>query len=145
MIALTEEPIRTAEWTARLARPEAGAVVTFEGVVRNSARGRKVTRLEYHAYRPMALLQMEKIRRQALEQFPILDAALVHRLGTLAIGETSVLVVVVSAHREPALAACRYCINTLKQTVPIWKKEYGEGGESWIEGEQAVTIHEPSI
>ncbi len=138
MIALVDEPIRTADWIPRLARPEAGAVAAFEGIVRNHAHGKRVTSLEYHAYRPMALRQMEEIEREALSQFPILGVALVHRLGALNIGETSVLIVVVAEHRDAAFGACRFCIDTLKQRVPIWKKEYGESGEYWIEGEQAV-------
>ena len=139
MVALIDGPIIPSEWISKITRPEAGAIATFEGVVRNHARSRKVARLEYHAYRPMALRQMEQISRRALEDFPILDLILVHRLGPLEIGETSVLVAVVSAHRDAAFRACRYCIDTLKQTVPIWKKEYGEGGEYWIEGDQAVS------
>lgn len=138
MIALIDEPIRAADWIVKMVKPEAGAVVTFEGVVRNHAHGKKVTALEYHAYRPMALREMRKIEREALRRFPILNVALVHRLGPLAIGDTSVLIAVISGHRDPAFSACRYCIDTLKQTVPIWKKEYGEGGEYWIEGAQAI-------
>ncbi|HEV8129848.1 MAG TPA: molybdenum cofactor biosynthesis protein MoaE [Acidobacteriota bacterium] len=136
MIALVNEEIRAADWIAKIARPEAGAVVTFEGVVRNHAHGKNVTSLEYHAYRPMALRKLEEIERYALDRFPILDVALIHRLGPLAIGETSVLVVVVSEHRDAAFRASRYCIDTLKETVPIWKKEYGEEGEYWIEGDR---------
>ena len=135
MVALVEEPIRATEWIGRITRPDAGALVTFEGVVRNNAHGKKVSRMEYHAYRPMALREMEAIERRARERFPVLDLALIHRLGPLEIGETSVLIAAVSAHRDVAFAACRYCIDTLKQTVPIWKKEFGEGGSHWIEGD----------
>src|SRR5437899_11926983 len=88
----------------------------------------------------MALRQMEKIEHEANRQFPIIGVAMVHRLGALKIGESSVLVVVVAEHRDAAFGACRYCIDTLKQRVPIWKKEYGESGEYWIEGEQAMRI-----
>ena len=137
MIELTDSAIETAEWIGRISRPEAGALSTFEGVVRNHARGKKVSSLEYHAYRPMAVQAMEKIEAEARRRFDILDLALVHRLGPLKIGETSVLVAVASAHRDAAFKACRYCIDTLKQTVPIWKKEYGEDGDFWIEGESA--------
>jgi len=140
MIALIDDAILPQEWIRQVTRPEAGAVITFEGVVRDNARGKKVTALEYHAYRPMALAELRKIEQAALSAFPILDLALVHRLGPMSIAEISVLVVVVSAHRDAAFAACRYCIDTLKQTVPIWKKEFGDGGEYWIEGDQAAPL-----
>jgi molybdopterin synthase catalytic subunit len=138
MIELTEDVIRAADWIERISAPEAGALSTFEGVVRNHAHGKRVSSLEYHAYKPMALQEMEQIEARARARFEILNLALVHRLGALQIGETSVLVAVVAAHRDAAFRACRYCIDTLKQTVPIWKKEYGIDGEYWIEGDQAA-------
>lgn len=140
MIALIDEPILPNDWVSKMARPEVGAVGTFEGVVRNHSHGRRVTSLEYHAYRPMALRQMEEIEKEAHGRFPILGLAMVHRLGALTIGETSVLVVVAAEHRDAAFRACRYCIDALKQRVPIWKKEYGECGEFWIEGDSAVPL-----
>jgi len=135
MISLVNEPIQTTEWVKKIARPEAGALISFEGVVRNHAHGKRVTSLEYHSYRPMALREMERIEKEARSRFRVLDIAMVHRLGPLSIGETSVLVLVASEHRDAAFQACRFCIDALKSTVPIWKKEYGEGGEYWIEGD----------
>jgi molybdopterin converting factor subunit 1 len=116
-------------------RGEDGAAVVFEGVVRNQTRGRRTLYLDYEGYEEMALQQMETLAGQALKQFPIRDLALVHRLGRLEIGETSVLVVVASAHRAAAFDACRWLIDTLKRTVPIWKKEYFEDGAVWADGE----------
>jgi molybdopterin synthase catalytic subunit len=119
----------------RVKRGEDGAAVVFEGVVRNQTRGRKTLYLDYEAYEEMALRQMEGLAEQALKQFQIRDVALVHRLGRLEIGETSVLIVVASAHRAAAFDACRWVIDTLKRTVPIWKKEYFEDGAVWADGE----------
>jgi molybdopterin converting factor subunit 1 len=120
---------------SRLKRGEDGAAVVFEGVVRNQTRGRRTLYLDYEAYEEMALQQMESLAEQSLKQFQIRDVALVHRLGRLDIGETSVLVVVASAHRAAAFDACRWLIDTLKRTVPIWKKEYFEDGAVWADGE----------
>jgi molybdopterin synthase catalytic subunit len=119
----------------RVKRGEDGAAVVFEGVVRNQTRGCKTLYLDYEAYEEMALRQMEGLAEQALKQFQIRDVALVHRLGRLEIGETSVLIVVASAHRAAAFDACRWVIDTLKQTVPIWKKEYFQDGAVWADGE----------
>jgi molybdopterin synthase catalytic subunit/molybdopterin converting factor small subunit len=120
---------------ARIKHPEDGAAVVFEGVVRNHSRGRRTLYLDYEAYEAMALKQMEVLAAQALEQFKIRDLAIVHRLGRLEIGETSILIIVASAHRGPAFEACRWLIDTLKRTVPIWKKEYFEDGAVWADGE----------
>jgi molybdopterin synthase catalytic subunit len=103
--------------------------------VRNQTRGRRTLYLNYEAYEEMALRQMESLAEQALEKFQVRDVALVHRLGRLEIGETSVLIVVVSAHRAAAFDACRWLIDTLKRVVPIWKKEYFEDGAVWADGE----------
>jgi molybdopterin converting factor subunit 1 len=119
----------------RLKRGEDGAAVVFEGVVRNETRGRRTLYLDYEAYEEMALRQMEGLAEQAVKQFPVRDIAVVHRLGRLEIGETSVLIVVASAHRAAAFEACRWLIDTLKRTVPIWKKEYFEDGAVWADGE----------
>jgi len=118
-----------------LRRGQDGAVLLFEGVVRNQTRGRKTRYLDYEAYEEMALGQMESLATEALEKFQIRDVALAHRLGRLEIGETSVLVAVASAHRAAAFDACRWLIDTLKRTVPIWKKEYFEDGAVWADGE----------
>jgi molybdopterin converting factor subunit 1 len=127
--------IDTARILANIKCGEDGAVVVFEGVVRNQTRGRKTLYLDYEAYEEMALQQMEELAEQALRQFQVRDVALVHRLGRLEIGETSVLIVVASAHRAAAFEACRWLIDTLKRTVPIWKKEYFEDGAVWADGE----------
>jgi len=118
-----------------LKRPEDGASVIFEGVVRNHSRGRRTLFLEYEAYEPMAIKEMDALIAEALTRFQIRDAAIVHRLGRIEIGETSVLIVVTSAHRAAAFEACRWLIDTLKKTVPIWKKEHFEDGAVWADGE----------
>jgi molybdopterin synthase catalytic subunit len=133
--AIVRGPIQTQAVLAGIKRGEDGAAVIFEGVVRNQTRGRKALYLDYEAYDEMALKQMESLAGQALSQFQIRDVALVHRLGRLEIGETSVLIVVASAHRAAAFDACRWLIDTLKRTVPIWKKEYFEDGAVWADGE----------
>jgi MoaE-MoaD fusion protein len=127
--------IESTEVLAGLKRGEDGAAAMFEGVVRNQTRGRKTHYLEYEAYEEMALKEMETLAEQALQQFAVRDIALVHRLGRLEIGETSVLIVVSSAHRAAAFDACRWLIDALKRTVPIWKKEYFEDGAVWADGE----------
>jgi molybdopterin synthase catalytic subunit len=118
-----------------LKRGDDGAIVIFEGTVRNQTRGREALYLEYEGYEPMALQQMESLAAQALQEFQIRDVALVHRLGRLEIGETSVLIVVAAAHRAAAFDACRWLIDTLKRVVPIWKKEYFADGAVWADGE----------
>ena len=120
---------------AALKRGEDGAALVFEGMVRNQTRGRRTLYLDYEAYEEMALQQMESLAGQALQQFQVRDVAIVHRLGRLEIGETSVLIVVVSAHRAAAFDACRWLIDTLKRTVPIWKKEHFEDGAVWADGD----------
>jgi molybdopterin converting factor subunit 1 len=132
---IVRNAIDTPAVLARIKHGEDGAVVVFEGVVRNQTRGRRTLYLDYEAYEEMALSEMEKLAEQALKQFAVRDLALVHRLGRLKIGETSVLVVVASAHRAAAFDACRWLIDTLKRTVPIWKKEYFEDGAVWADGE----------
>lgn len=112
--------------------PEAGAVVDFIGTVRRQTRDKKVVRLEFETYQVMALREMQKIAEYALAQFPILRVSIHHRTGVLEIGEVPVVIAVSSAHRAAAFAACQYCIDTLKQTVPIWKKEIFEDGEVWV-------------
>ena len=135
IIELVRNRIETAEISARLKAPEDGAIVVFEGIVRNESRGRRTLYLEYEAYEAMALKQMGIIAAAIRGQFGVDSVAIVHRLGRLEIGETSVLIAVTSAHRREAFEACRYGIDTLKRTVPIWKKEYFEDGAVWAEGE----------
>lgn len=133
--ALVRTPIITEEVVKAIKRSEDGAVVVFEGIVRNQTRGRKTLFLDYDAYEEMALKQMGALIAQAKSQFEIRDATIVHRLGLLEIGEMSVLIVVASAHRAAAYEASRWLIDTLKQTVPIWKKEHFEDGAVWADGE----------
>jgi MoaE-MoaD fusion protein len=116
-------------------RPEDGAIVIFDGIVRNHSRNRQTKYLEYEAYEEMALKQMRELGEQAQEKFAIRNVALVHRLGKLDIGESSVLIAVYSAHRAAAFDACRWIIDTLKKTVPIWKKEFFVDGAVWADGE----------
>src|ERR1700690_1667997 len=133
--SIVRDPIDTFGVLQGIKRGEDGAAVVFEGVVRNQTRGRRTLHLDYEAYEAMALRQMKGLAEQALGQFQIREVALVHRLGRLQIGETSVLIVVVSAHRASAFEACRWLIDTLKKTVPIWKKETFADGAVWADGE----------
>jgi MoaE-MoaD fusion protein len=133
--AIVRSPIDTQAVLDRIMRGEDGAAVVFEGVVRNQTRGRRTLYLDYEAYETMALRQMEELSVEARKRFEIRDVALVHRLGRLEICETSVLIVVASAHRAAAFDACRWLIDTLKRTVPIWKKEFFEDGAVWADGE----------
>jgi MoaE-MoaD fusion protein len=132
---ITRSAIDTRGVVEQLKGGEDGASLVFEGIVRNQTRGRKTLYLEYEAYEEMALEQMEALATEALGQFQVRDVALVHRLGRLQIGETSVLIAVASAHRGPGFEACRWLIDRLKKTVPIWKKEYFEDGALWADGE----------
>ncbi|HEX4020097.1 MAG TPA: molybdopterin converting factor subunit 1 [Acidobacteriaceae bacterium] len=132
---IQDEPILADPLVSRLKWGEDGAVVVFDGIVRNHTRGRRTHYLVYEAYREMALEQMRRLLQDAKHQFAIRDAVAVHRLGRLEVGDTSVLIAVASAHRAQAFDACRWIIDTLKKTVPIWKKEYFEDGAVWADGE----------
>src|SRR5271170_5088584 len=132
---LTREAIPADELVAAVKEGCDGAVVVFDGVVRNNTRGRRTLYLDYDAYEAMALKQMASLAAEARARFEVREASIVHRLGRLEIGETSVLIVVAAAHRGAAFEACRWIIDTLKKTVPIWKKEYFEDGASWADGE----------
>jgi molybdopterin synthase catalytic subunit len=134
-VLIVKEPISTSAVLSRLKRSQDGAAVVFEGVVRDNTRGRRTLFLEYEAYEPMVLKQMESLREQARARFGVEGISIIHRLGRLEIGETSVLIVVASAHRGVAFEACRWIIDTLKKTVPIWKKEHFEDGAVWADGE----------
>lgn len=134
---LVRKPIDTQEIIAALKAPEDGALVVFDGFVRNNFKGQQTLYLEYEVYEPMAWAKIREIGAQIHGKFPIRRLAIVHRLGRLEIGETSVFIAVVSAHRAAAFDACRYAIDTLKRTVPIWKKEFFVGGAVWAEGEPA--------
>jgi MoaE-MoaD fusion protein len=137
--SIVRNPIDSQQVVNSIKRGEDGAALVFEGVVRNQSRGRQTRYLEYEAYEEMALQQMESLAAQALTQFQIRDVAMVHRLGHLEIGETSVLIAVASAHRAAGFDACRWLIDSLKRTVPIWKKEYFEDGAVWGDGEPFPT------
>ena len=132
---VTREPIDSAKIASRIKAPEDGAVVVFDGIVRNHSRGRRTLYLEYSAYEPMATAELEKLAQAALMNYAVRDVRIVHRLGRLEIGESSVLIVVSSAHRAAAFDAARWIIDTLKKTVPIWKKEFFEDGAVWADGE----------
>jgi MoaE-MoaD fusion protein len=134
-VAIVTDKIDTLMLLQQLKQAADGAAVVFEGVVRDNTRGRRTLYLDYEAYEAMALKQMEELAAQALHQFKIRDLRLVHRLGRLQIGDTSVVVAVASAHRAAAFDACRWLIDILKRTVPIWKKEYFEDGAVWADGE----------
>jgi molybdopterin synthase catalytic subunit len=131
---IVREPIRAAVIVAALKAPADGAVVVFDGIVRNNSIGRETLYLEYEAYEPMALKKMRAICEQAHARFTIDRVAIVHRLGKLDIGETSVLIAVSSPHRDAAFDASRFAIEALKHTVPIWKKEFFRDGAVWVEG-----------
>jgi molybdopterin synthase catalytic subunit len=134
-IEIVEEAIAADGIVASMKAPADGAVCVFDGIVRDNTRGRKTLFLDYEAYREMALQQMHGLAAQAVERFGVRDVAMVHRLGRLLVGETSVLIVVASAHRGAAFDACRWLIDTLKKTVPIWKRETFVDGEVWADGE----------
>lgn len=134
---ITREPIDKPRLEQRLLAGTAGAMVTFDGVVRNQTGGRPVMRLQYEAYAPMAVKEMQRIVREVRERWPEVDnVGMVHRFGELEISESSIVIVITSPHRKIAFEACQYAINRLKQTVPIWKKEVFEDGEEWVEGER---------
>ncbi len=132
---LVREPIDRAALASHVCGPEDGATVTFDGFVRNQSHNRPTLYLDYEAYESMALGKMREIGAQLHEKFAIHGVAIVHRLGRLEIGETSVFIAVSAPHRAAAFDACRFAIDTLKRTVPIWKKEYFEDGAVWADGE----------
>jgi molybdopterin synthase catalytic subunit len=134
-IALVREPIDASAIERAIKSGADGAVCVFDGIVRDNTRGRRTLHLDYEAYEEMALQQMRLLRTEAIEHFAVRDVAIVHRLGRLTVGETSVFIAVASAHRGPAFDACRWVIDTLKKTVPIWKKEQFVDGAAWADGE----------
>ena len=134
-IELTREVIPSGAIASEVRADEDGAVATFDGCVRNHSHGRSTLHLEYEAYESMALAKMREIAEHLHAHYAIDRVAMVHRLGRLEIGETSVFIAVSSAHRAAAFDACRYAIDTLKKTVPIWKKEFFADGAVWADGE----------
>lgn len=138
--AIVTEPISLEALTRQIETPAAGAQAIFTGVVRGASMGRRVRHLFYEAYPPMALRELDRIERELRERWELLRVAMAHRVGRLEIGEVSVVVAVASAHRREALQACAWGIERIKQNVPIWKKEYWEGGEVWLENESGSKI-----
>ena len=133
-IQITREPLDRNALIASVTDPGTGGIVVFEGVVRNNARGKQVRYLEYDVYPEMAVQQIREILAEAEKRWNIDRVAVAHRIGRLEIGEASVIIVVATPHRSEAFEACRYIIDTLKTTVPIWKKEVAMNGEEWVEG-----------
>jgi molybdopterin synthase catalytic subunit len=137
---LTTQPIDVGEAARRVVLPECGATVTLDGYVRRFTKGRETLHLVYEAYEPMALKEMGKLVTAAKQQFEISHVGIIHRVGRLEIGETSVVISVAAPHRKPAFAACEWLIRELKRTVPIWKKEVYADGETWVEGEEVSEV-----
>jgi molybdopterin synthase catalytic subunit len=144
-VEIVREAIDTPALAREVRAAEDGAVATFDGCVRNHSHGRATLHLEYEAYESMALAKMQEIAAHLRATFPIDRVAIVHRLGRLEIGETSVFIAVSSAHRAAAFDACRYAIDTLKKTVPIWKKEFFADGAVWADGELPPTPAETPV
>jgi molybdopterin synthase catalytic subunit len=143
-VEILDHVLPAAEVMAEIKAGPDGAVCAFDGIVRNNTRGRETLYLDYEAYREMALTQMQALALEARERFGVRDVALLHRLGRLYVGETSVLIVVASAHRGQAFEACRWLIDTLKKQVPIWKKETFVDGVVWSDGEpfpESLALH----
>ena len=134
-VEIVDAPIAAETVVAGMKAGSDGAVCMFDGIVRDNTRGRKTLYLDYEAYREMALEQMRRLSTEALARFGVRDVAVVHRLGRLMVGETSVLIVLAAARRAAAFDACRWLIDTLKKTVPIWKKETFADGAVWADGE----------
>lgn len=131
-IQLKTETLDIQQCIQQVLTPDAGGIDVFIGTVRGNTGGRKVLRLEFEAYESMALREMKKIAEQAEANWPLRSVVIHHRTGTLQVGETAVVIAVAAAHRDAAFAACRFIIDTLKQTVPIWKKEIFEDGSQWV-------------
>lgn len=132
---ITNEPLNIGEIARRVVPENCGAIVTLDGFVRKFTKGRETEYLVYEAYQPMALKEMEKLVERAKTQFEVENIGIVHRLGKMEIGETSVVISVAAPHRRAAFEACEWLIKELKRTVPIWKKEVYANGEIWIEGD----------
>ena len=131
-IELKSDPLSISEAEAFVESPDTGGLVVFIGTVRNKTQAKPVIRLEFEAYEPMAISEMRKIAEQALAQFAVTKIAIHHRVGVLDIGEIAVVIAVSAPHRGAAFDACEHCIDTLKLTVPIWKKEVFEDGDVWV-------------
>lgn len=143
VVELVPAPIDTPRWLAQVKAPRDGAVVVFEGIVRDHSGQRRTLFLEYEAYQPMALAKMREIVTRLRAAWAVDGVAIVHRLGRLEIGETSVLIAVSAPHRAAAFDACRYAIEALKRSVPIWKKEHFADGQVWVEGQSPGPVPPP--
>jgi molybdopterin synthase catalytic subunit len=139
MFEITTEPLDPGPLVEAVRRDESGAIALFYGVVRNENLGRNVLWLEYDAYPEMAIKKMREVADEVRAKFPVTGVGVLHRIGRLEIGETSLLVAVSSGHRKEAFEACHYAVDRIKQIVPVWKKEVFEGGEEWVEG------HRPEV
>ncbi len=131
-ILLSAETLNIQSCIDWIMSPESGGIDVFIGTVRNATKGKPVLKLDFEAYEPMAISEMEKIARRVFEKWPVQRVLIHHRTGTLQVGEVPVIIAVSAAHRDAAFEACRYIIDALKQTVPIWKKEAFEDGEVWV-------------
>ena len=134
IIVITHEPLDRDALIEEVTHSSVGGIVVFEGVVRDNARGKQVRYLEYDVYHEMASAKIREIIVEAEQRWGVERVAVAHRVGRLEIGEASVIIVVATPHRGEAFEACRYIIDTLKATVPIWKKEVATNGEEWVEG-----------
>jgi molybdopterin synthase catalytic subunit len=143
MFRVTDKPIDLQELVDRVTDPEAGAIATFIGTTRNNNQGRRVIALDYEAYPEMAEKELARLGEEAKKKWQICRMAIVHRIGPVQISEPSVIIAVSAAHREAAFAACRFAIEEIKKTVPIWKKEVYEGGEIWIGTQSGQPLTRP--
>ena len=143
MIDITYDALDSGAISARVTQPTDGAIVTFVGVTRNHTGDRNVLYLEYEAYRPMADNMLAQVAEEMKAKWPVGEVAISHRLGRLAIGEASLVVAVAASHRKEAFEACQYSIDRIKKIVPIWKKEFFEGGEVWVGSQEDAGVDEP--
>ena len=144
MIVITDRELDPEQFTNLVRSDTNGAVVTFLGTTRDSFEGKKVLRLEYEAYEEMAYRKLEEIRQELKAEFGVADVAIAHRIGVVDIGEISLVVAVASPHRSEAFHACHEAVNRLKHVVPIWKKEFYEGGEHWVACQDHEFTHQPA-
>ncbi len=146
MVSLTDDPLDLSALLTWVRTDADGAIVSFLGVVRDFSEGRRVTSMEYHGYRELALRELAALEEETLNRFPVTRVALVHRLGDLGLGEASVAVVVAAPHRAEAFDACRYAIDTLKRTLPIWKKEqFADETTAWVSGVPGRSVQEVDV
>jgi molybdopterin synthase catalytic subunit len=138
-VRLVSQEIDVPELLARVTHPEAGAVNLFIGMTRNNNDGKQVRALEYSAFEPMAVDELRRIEAEIRNRWNVIGVAVVHRLGRLHVGESSVVIAISAPHRKDAFEACRYAIDTLKSRIPIWKKEFYDDGESWVKGQTPVS------